>query len=35
MSGGGLEVRKRAMRREHSVRRVECRVATRIGGAIA
>ena len=32
MLGGGFEVKKRAMRREQSVRVVDWRVAIRIGG---
>lgn len=34
MSGGGAEVRNRAMRREHNVRAVDCRVAIRMAGAM-
>ena len=34
MFGGGSEVRKRAIKREHSVRMVDCRVAVTTGGTI-
>lgn len=34
MSGGGEDVRKRAMRREQSVKKVDWSVAVRIGEAI-
>ncbi len=34
MSGGGKEVRKRAMRREQRVKTADWRVATTIAGAI-